>query len=64
MKSNLLYFAMFLLILCLPFSGNENEVQWLWADLTWIPLTLIFLSLACIGIYLYKRRIFEKLNGN
>ena len=55
MKSNLLYFAMFLLILCVPFRGNEEGVRWLWADISWIPLTLIFISLMCIGFYLYKK---------
>lgn len=54
MKNSLLYFAMFLLILCLPFRGNEEEVRWLWTDITWIPQTLIFISLMCIGFYLYK----------
>lgn len=54
MKNNLLYFAMFLLILCLPFRGNEEEVRWLWTDNTWIPITLIFISLMFIGFYLYK----------
>ena len=54
MKNNLLYFAMFLLILCLPFRGNEDGIRWLWADNTWIPLTSIFISLMCIGFYLYR----------
>ena len=54
MKNNLLYFAMFLLILCLPFRGNQEGVRWLWADITWIPITSIFISLMCIGFYLYK----------
>ena len=58
MKSYLLYFAMFLIILCLPFSGNENQVSWLWTNLLWVPLTLMFISLMCIGVYLYKE---EKL---
>jgi len=56
MKNNLLYFAMFLLILCLPFRGNGEEVRWLWQDITWIPQTLIFISLMCIGLYLYNRK--------
>ena len=55
MKNYLLYFAMFLLILCLPFRGNEEGVRWLWADITLIPLTLIFISLICIGTYLYEK---------
>ena len=55
MKNYLLYFAMFLLILCLPFSGNEKGVRWLWADSTLLPLTLIFISLMGIGIYLYEK---------
>jgi uncharacterized membrane protein len=59
MKSNLLYFAMFLLVLCIPFRGNEEQVHWLWADKTWIPLTLIIISLLCIGFYVYKK---ERLN--
>lgn len=62
MKSYLLYLSMFLLILCLPFSGNENEVRWLWVDLPWVPLTLIFISLTCIGLYLYKKEKIHKLN--
>ena len=60
MKSNLLYFAMFFIILCIPFKGNENEVSWLWADLLWVPLSLVSMSLVCIAIYIYKRRIYEK----
>lgn len=60
MKSNLLYFAMFLIILCIPFSGNENEARWLWADLPWVPLTLIITSLMSVALYVYKRRIYEK----
>lgn len=59
MKSNLLYFAMFLIILCIPFSGNKNEVRWLWENHLEIPLTLIIMSLMCIGFYLYKK---EKIN--
>lgn len=62
MKNNLLYFAMFLLILCLPLRGNEEEVRWLWADITWIPQTLIFISLMCIGFYLYKIKRGNKEN--
>jgi hypothetical protein len=62
MKSYLLYIAMFLLILCLPFSGNGNEVQWLWADLPWVPLTFVFISLMCIGFYLYKKGRVNKIN--
>ncbi|CAN0589395.1 unnamed protein product [Ectocarpus sp. 12 AP-2014] len=54
MKNHLLYFAMFLLVLCLPFRGNEGGVRWLWADITWIPASLIFISLIWIGFYLYK----------
>jgi len=56
MKSNLLYFAMFLLVLCLPFRGTEEGVRWFWADITWIPITLMFISLTCIGFYLFKTK--------
>ena len=62
MKNKFLYFAMFLLILCLPFRGNEEGVRWLWADITLIPLTLIFISLMCIGFYLYEQRRKERIN--
>ncbi|PJB11185.1 MAG: hypothetical protein CO119_12125 [Flavobacteriales bacterium CG_4_9_14_3_um_filter_40_17] len=62
MKNKLLYFAMFLLILCLPFRGNEEGVRWLWADITLIPLTLMFISLMCIGFYLYEQRRKERIN--
>lgn len=55
MQNYVLYFAMFLLILCLPFSGNENEVRWLWEDHLWVPQALTFISLMCIGVYLYKK---------
>lgn len=55
MKSNLLYYAMFLIILCIPFKGDEHEIRWLWADLPWIPLTLVFAALMCIALYLYKK---------
>lgn len=60
MKSNLLYIAMFLMVLCLPFRGNENEVRWLWADLPVIPLVLMLNSLVCIAIYLYQKRSIER----
>ena len=64
MKNYLLYFAMFLLILTLPLMGGDEGVQWLWADNTFIPLILTFISLLCIGFYLYeaekKERIREK----
>ncbi len=60
MKSYLLYTAMFLLILCLPFSGKENEVRWLWIDLTWVPLIFVSTSLICIGLYLYRKERFNK----
>jgi hypothetical protein len=53
---------MFLLILCLPFRGNEEGVSWLWADITLIPLTLMFISLMCIGFYLYEQRRKERIN--
>ncbi len=56
MKSNLLYFVMFLLILCIPFRGNEKEIHWLWEDITWVPTSLIFISLMLIGFYLYKKK--------
>ena len=46
---------MFLLILCLPFKGNEQGVTWLWTDIIWIPTTLIFISLMSIGFYLYRK---------
>ncbi len=60
MKSNLLYFAMFLLVLCLPFRGNEEGVRWLWTDVIWIPSSLIFTSLISIGFYLFKK---ERMNS-
>lgn len=53
---------MFLLILCLPFKGNEEGVRWLWADITLIPLTLMFVSLMCIGFYLYEQTRKERIN--
>ena len=56
MNNKFLYFAMFLLILCLPFRGNEEGIRWLWAETTWIPTSLIFISLICIGYYLYEQR--------
>ena len=62
MKNKLLYFAMFLLILCLPLRGNEEGVRWLWADITLIPLTLMFISLMFIGLYLYEQRRKERIN--
>ena len=60
MKNNLLYFAMFLIILCIPFIGNENEVRWLWEDLSWIPLTLILASLISLALYVYKKELIKK----
>ena len=62
MKNKLLYFAMFLLIICFAFRGNEEGVRWLWADITSIPLTLMFFSLMCIALYLYEQRRKERIN--
>lgn len=62
MKSYSLYFAMFLLVLCIPFRGDENEVRWLWADMTWVPTSLIFISLMCIGFYLFKKERMNRKN--
>jgi cbb3-type cytochrome oxidase subunit 3 len=42
--------------------GNEEGVRWLWADITLIPLTLMFISLMCIGFYLYEQRRKERIN--
>lgn len=53
MKSYLLYLAMILLVLCMPFRGSENEIHWLWADRPWAPLSLISMALVSIAIYLY-----------
>uniref|UniRef100_UPI00404A2D93 hypothetical protein n=1 Tax=Flavobacterium sp. TaxID=239 RepID=UPI00404A2D93 len=61
MKSNLLYFAMFLMILCIPFRGNENEVSWLWADMPYFPLMFLITALLCIAFYVFKKRISEKM---
>ena len=62
MKSNLLYAAMFLLILCVPFRGNEEGVRWLWTNTIWIPISLICVSLICIGYYLYQKESADKTN--
>ncbi len=62
MKSYLLYFAMFLLVLCIPFKGTENEVRWLWADMTWVPTSFIFISLMCIGFYLFEKERMNRKN--
>ncbi len=62
MKNNLLYIAMFLMMLCLLFRGNENEVRWIWADMFWIPLVFIFSSLVCVGLYLFKKEWITKTN--
>jgi hypothetical protein len=45
---------MLLLVLCLPFRGNEEGVRWLWSDNISIPMSLIFISLVFLGFYLYK----------
>lgn len=62
MKNYLLYFAMLLLVLCLPFRGGEKEVYWLWKDITWIPTALIFISLMSIGYYLYEKGNNDKID--
>lgn len=46
---------MLLMVLCLPFRGNEIEVRWLWADMPWIPLVFICSSLMCVGLCLSKK---------
>lgn len=60
MKSNLLYLALFMQILCLPFIGNEEGTCWLWTDCIWVPTSLIFISLICIGSFLYKKERLDK----
>ncbi|MEM7105717.1 MAG: hypothetical protein AAF502_21445 [Bacteroidota bacterium] len=60
MKSNLLYFAMFLIVLCIPFIGNENGVRWLWEDLPLMPFTFLLTALICIGLYLYRKGVREE----
>ena len=62
MKSNLLYLAMFMLILCLPFRGNAESFHWLWSENIWVPMALICISLICIGFYLYKKERINKTN--
>ena len=62
MKNYLLYSAMFLLVLCLPFSGNEKEVRWLWEDLQWPPIVMMFMALLFIGIYLFRQERYNKTN--
>ncbi|MBP9194085.1 MAG: hypothetical protein KBF57_05335 [Saprospiraceae bacterium] len=62
MKNNLLYIAMFLMVISLPFRGNEIEVRWLWADKPWIPLVFICSSLMCVGLYLLKKDRISKTN--
>ena len=57
MKNYSLYIAMFLLVLCLPFRGNANEVKWLWEDMPWIPWILIFASLNLIAQFVYRREL-------
>jgi hypothetical protein len=60
MKSNLLYFAMFLIVLSIPFRGSANEVRWLWEDLPWIPFALMLASLICIALYVYKKELIKR----
>lgn len=60
MKNYLLYFAMFLIVLCLPIRGSETEVRWLWAEQTWIPFLLLIASLMCVAVYLFKKGAMRK----
>jgi len=60
MKNSLLYAAMFLIILSIPFRGNENEVRWLWEDLPVVPLIFICASLMCIALYVFKKESIKK----
>ncbi len=53
---------MLLMIISLPFRGNENEVSWLWAEMPWIPLVFILSSLMCIGLYVFKKEKMNKKN--
>ena len=64
MKSSLLYVSMFLIILCLPFSGDENEIRWLWSDLIEVPVTLLCTSLTCIALYLFQKESTQKRTKN
>lgn len=55
MKSNLLYVAMVLIVLCIPFYGNENEVRWLWTNLPQVPLIFVCIALLCLAVYIYRK---------
>lgn len=56
MKSYLLYFALFFIILCFSFRGNENEFYWAWRNLHWVPAVLVGMSLVCVALHVYYKK--------
>lgn len=58
MKSNLLYFALFFIIFCFSFEGNEHEVNWVWTNVPWVPMVLVGMAFVCVVLHVYlKKRI-------
>jgi hypothetical protein len=60
MKSTLLYVAMFFMVLCIPFYGNENEIRWIWEDMIWLPMIFMMTALISVGIYVFKLESLKK----
>ena len=56
MKSKLSYLALFFIIPCFAFYGNEHEANWLWTNLTWVPVVLVFISLVCVALHIYLKK--------
>jgi len=60
MKSNLLYLAMFLIVMCMPFRGSGSEIRWIWDGLLWVPLVSLLSALVCIALYLHKGELAKR----
>lgn len=61
MQNKLLYVSSFLILLSLSFTFNESQIKWMWED--YVPVAIVLLSSAFIGMVIYSiKRIQGALN--
>ena len=55
MKSNLLYLALFFLLLCFSAKSDGNDIIWLWNEVPYVPVILVGMAILCIVLHLFLR---------
>ena len=55
MKSNLLYLALFFLLLFFSAKSDGNDIIWLWNEVPYIPVILVGMAILCIVLHLFLR---------